>query len=155
MTKSERVLWVPALERHCRGPAVRCFDVHGRRAANDAAQAVAGLRRAPISVAPDTRGNACVLSTDLNFVCELHPTGVLTRVAGNGSSGDSGDPGTATRARLLLHSGQFSTNSAGVAVGNPGNLFIGDATNHRIRRVFLNRVITSPSMRCRSPGPAG
>jgi sugar lactone lactonase YvrE len=54
-------------------------------------------------------------------------TGIITTVAGNGTEGFSGDGGAATNATF---SGLF-----GVAVDAPGNLFIADAGNKRIRRV--------------------
>jgi uncharacterized protein (TIGR03437 family) len=61
-------------------------------------------------------------------------TGVLTLVAGNGTSGFSGDNGPATSAQLA--------NPAGLAVDSAGNLYIADFGNHRIREVS-NGVITT------------
>ena len=40
---------------------------------------------APISVAPDEKGNVYFASPDLNVVFKLDPSGVLTRVAGSSS----------------------------------------------------------------------
>src|SRR5439155_755129 len=54
-------------------------------------------------------------------------TGIITTVAGTGAMGFSGDGGPATSAQL--HS------PTGVAIDAAGNLFIADASNHRIRRV--------------------
>ncbi len=61
-------------------------------------------------------------------------TGVLTVVAGNGTTGFSGDNGLATSAQLL--------EPAGVAVDSIGNLYIADAGNNRVRKV-TNGVITT------------
>jgi trimeric autotransporter adhesin len=107
------------------------------------AAAVAGSIGAPISLATDAAGNAYFSSPDLNSVLKLDPTGGLTRVAGNGTTGYSGDGGPATSARLRLNSGDSSTNSAGLAVDSAGNLFIADTGNHRIRRVSPDGVITT------------
>jgi hypothetical protein len=54
-------------------------------------------------------------------------TGIITTVAGNGSSGYNGDGGAATKAKLY---GPF-----GVALDTAGNLFIADWFNYRVRRV--------------------
>jgi len=51
--------------------------------------------------------------------------GVITTVAGNGTSGFSGDGGPATDAELYLPSG--------VAVDSAGNVYIADTDNDRIR----------------------
>jgi sugar lactone lactonase YvrE len=54
-------------------------------------------------------------------------TGIITTVAGNGSSGYSGDGGAATNARL--------TDPTGVELDRAGNLFIADLNGQRVRRV--------------------
>ncbi len=54
-------------------------------------------------------------------------TGIITTVAGDGTSGDSGDNGQATAAQL--------NQPIGVAVTSDGTLYIADAFNHRIRKV--------------------
>lgn len=54
-------------------------------------------------------------------------TGIITTIAGNGSSGYTGDGGPATSAKLLAPSG--------VAVDAAGNIYIADEGNNRIRKV--------------------
>ena len=61
-------------------------------------------------------------------------TGLLTLVAGNGTTGFSGDNGPATSAQL--------NRPGGVAVDSAGNLYIADQFNSRIRKVS-NGVITT------------
>ncbi len=61
-------------------------------------------------------------------------TGALILVAGNGTTGFSGDNGPATSAQLWQ--------PAGVAVDSAGNLYIADTGNNRIRKVS-NGVITT------------
>jgi hypothetical protein len=101
--------------------------------------AVSGSIGAPFSVAADAAGNVYFTSPDLLSVFKLDPAGVLTRVAGNGMPGYSGDGGPATSARLHL---AFQI-SASLAVDNAGNLFIADAENHRVRRVSADGIITT------------
>ncbi len=107
------------------------------------APAVAGSIGAPTSVAMDTRGNVYFASRDLNVVFKLDPSGVLTRVAGTSLLGYSGDGGPATSARLQLFFGYDPAAAAGVAVDRAGNLFIADTSNHRIRRVSPEGIITT------------
>jgi uncharacterized protein (TIGR03437 family) len=105
--------------------------------------AVAGSIGAPISVTADTRGNVYFASPDLNVVFKLDPSGVLTRVAGNGRAGYSGDGGPATSAQLRLLFANASSVSAGLAVDSAGNLFLADTSNHCIRRVSPDGIITT------------
>lgn len=60
---------------------------------------------------------------------------VITTVAGNKTSGHSGDGGPATSASLFL--------PKGMAVDGHGNLFIADTANNRIRKVLANGHIST------------
>ncbi len=87
----------------------------------------------PQSVAVDKTGN--IFFVDQNDVLRLDATtGVLTLVAGNGTSGFSGDNGLAINAQLSF--------PQGVAVDSAGNLYIADTQNDRIRKIS-NGVITT------------
>src|SRR5438477_382288 len=85
----------------------------------------------PGSVKTDTTGN--VYFTSSQCVLKVDGSGVLTRIAGNGSAGYSGDGGPATNAQL--------DDPSGVAVDGAGNLFI--ATNARVRKVSTGGIITT------------
>jgi sugar lactone lactonase YvrE len=88
---------------------------------------------APNSVATDPAGN--VFFVNQNTVLRLDATtGILTLVAGNGTTGYSGDNGPATAAQL--------NGPAGVAVDSAGNLYIADTGNNLIREVS-NGVIST------------
>ncbi|SPF33185.1 exported hypothetical protein [Candidatus Sulfopaludibacter sp. SbA4] len=87
----------------------------------------------PFSVATDTTGNVYFGASYCIF--KLDTSGVLTRVAGNGRPGYSGDGGPATSAQL-----SFSL-LAGLAVDGQGNIFIAD--NSRVRRVSPSGTITT------------
>jgi sugar lactone lactonase YvrE len=63
------------------------------------------------------------------------PDGVIATIAGNGSEGFAGDGGAATAAQL--------NNPIGVAVGADDSIYIGDAQNHRVRKVSATGVIST------------
>jgi sugar lactone lactonase YvrE len=63
------------------------------------------------------------------------PVAIIQTVAGNGTSGFSGDNGAAATATL--------SEPFGVAVDAVGNLYIADTSNHRIRKVDASGVITT------------
>ncbi|MFL6450656.1 MAG: Ig-like domain repeat protein [Bryobacteraceae bacterium] len=81
----------------------------------------------PSSVTVDRSGNVYIV--DSNRIRKVSAnTGLITTVAGNGSSGFSGDGGPAASASLDF--------PYGMAVGGSGNLYIADYHNQRIREVF-------------------
>ena len=88
----------------------------------------------PSGLAVDSSGNLFIADYHNNRIRKIGTNGVITTVAGNGSSGYSGDGGAATNAGLVLPSG--------VAVDGSGNLFIADGYA-QIRKVGTNGVITS------------
>jgi RHS repeat-associated protein len=60
---------------------------------------------------------------------------IIKTVAGTGESDFSGDGGPATDARL--------SGTSDVAVDSSGNIYIADRSNHRIRKVDMNGIITT------------
>ena len=89
----------------------------------------------PSAVALDASGNLFIADQNNNRVRKVDTNGVITTVAGNGSSNYSGDGGAATKAGLNLPSG--------VAVDSSGTLFISDQSNHRVRKVNAHGVIST------------
>ena len=90
----------------------------------------------PHGVAVDAAGNVYIADSPNQRIRKVSPGGIITTVAGTGSSGYNGDNIQATTARLNY--------PKGVEVGPDGAIYIGDANNHRVRRVDLSTgVITT------------
>ena len=82
----------------------------------------------PEGVAVDAVGNVFIADTENHQVRRVDTTtGLISTIAGTGTSGYNGDGGIATSAKLF--------SPIGVAVDAAGNVFIGDANNYRVRRV--------------------
>ena len=77
----------------------------------------------PTGVVVDSAGNLYIADTGNSCVRKVS-NGVISTVAGNGTSGFSGDNGPATSAQLVPE---------GVAVDSAGNVYIADSYNNRIR----------------------
>lgn len=87
----------------------------------------------PQGVAVDAAGNVYIADTWNNAIRKVDVHGTITTVAGNGTSGYSGDGGAATNAQL---SGPGVVN-----VDAAGNLYIVD--NYRVRKVDTHGTITT------------
>ncbi len=90
--------------------------------------ATATTLTAPGGVAVDGAGNLYIADTDNNVIREVNlTTGAIQTVAGNGTSGYSGDSAAASAAEL--------NSPQGVTVDAAGNLYIADTGNNVIRKV--------------------
>jgi uncharacterized protein (TIGR03437 family) len=90
----------------------------------------------------DRPGNLYIADTGNQRVRKVTPQGIITTVAGNGTSGFSGDGGPAIAAQLNP-SPNIMDAPWGVAADAFGNLFIADLGNNRIRRVTPQGIITT------------
>ncbi len=81
----------------------------------------------PPDVAIDASGNIYIADESNNVIRKVSVSGIITTIAGNGTSGSSGDGFAATTAELNY--------PVGVAVDAAGNVYIADQYNNRIRKV--------------------
>ncbi len=101
----------------------------------DGGPAVNAKLNVPHSVAVDVSGNLFIADTSNQRIRKVGVTGIITTVAGNGTTGYSGDGSLATSA-------QFSF-PVGVAVDAAGNLYVADEANSRIRKVTASGFIAT------------
>jgi uncharacterized protein (TIGR03437 family) len=87
----------------------------------------------PTRLATDAAGN--VYFGSLHSVFKVDAGGTLTRVAGNGRPGNSGDGGPAAAAQLSF--------PMGLAADTAGNLFVADRDASVVRKIAANGIITT------------
>jgi len=89
--------------------------------------------REPRGVAVDSNGNVYVADTLNNMIRKVTPGGVVSTFAGDGNfDSDNGAGATAS------FGGPY-----GVAVDSAGNVYVGDASNHRIRKITPAAVVST------------
>ena len=101
----------------------------------DGGQATAAELRYPDGLALDSSGDLLITDFNSNRIRKVNGTGVISTLAGNGTSGYSGDGGPATAARMM--------DPEGLAVDSSGNVYFADCDNNAIRRVNTAGVIST------------
>ena len=101
----------------------------------DNGQATNAQLNIPYGLTIDKVGNIYIADYGNNAIRKINTTGVITTVAGIGVGGFSGDNNLATLAEL--------NHPTSVFVDIPGNIYIGDCGNHRIRKINISGIITS------------
>ena len=89
----------------------------------------------PFSIAVDHKGNLYIADAGNNRIRKVDTAGIITTIAGSGISGYGGDDSSAVLCKI--------TYPGGVAVDIDGNVYIGDGSNNRIRRVDTSGIITT------------
>ena len=87
----------------------------------------------PYGVGADSAGNVYVADTGNEIIREITPGGVVSTLAGSGSSGSVNATGTAA---------SFFT-PAGVAADSAGNVYVADTDNHMIRKITSGGVVST------------
>src|SRR6185503_4198166 len=103
--------------------------------AGDGGPALQAKLNGPTDLAVDITGNIYIADLGNHVIRKINPQGIITTFAGTGIKGYSGDGGTATSARLFR--------PFGVATDNAGNVYIAEDSNHVIRKVDINGIITT------------
>jgi hypothetical protein len=101
----------------------------------------------PTGVAVDASGNVYIAGPSIVF--KLDSGGMLTRIAGNGRNGYSGDGGLATDALLGFPRAvpndpiDWGDVMSSPAFDSAGNLYFTDMFNNRVRKVTPDGIITT------------
>ena len=102
----------------------------------------------PSGIAIDAAGNILIADTYNHQIRKIAAaTGIITKLAGIGSSGSSGDGGAADAALLA--------SPEGVAVDASGNVYIADTANNRIRKIAAGSGTISTIAGAGLTGPSG
>lgn len=106
-----------------------------RESSGDGGPATSAGLTDPIAVAVDSGGNLYIAEFAGNRVRRVDTKGIITTAAGGGPLGSNGDGGPATGAVLNA--------PYALAVDRAGNLYIGDTTARRVRKVDTKGIITT------------
>ena len=101
----------------------------------DGAAATLATLTIPIRCAVDANNNLYIVDQGAHVIRKVDGGGTITRFAGTGAPGFSGDGGAATLASL--------NNPTAAAFDASGNLYVTDQINQRIRRIDSNGTITT------------
>jgi gliding motility-associated-like protein len=102
--------------------------------AGDAGPATAAELNSPTSVTMATTGVLYIADNGNQRIRQISG-GNITTYAGNGTAGNTGDGSGATAAEI--------NNPFGVSIDGSGNVYIGDASNNKVRKVSTSGIITT------------
>jgi sugar lactone lactonase YvrE len=109
--------------------------VAGSIGRGDGGPATSALLNSNIGITVDAAGNLYLADPSNHRIRKVTPDGMITRVAGTGEDGFSGDGGLAINAQLNY--------PLGVAIANDGTIYIADSHNNRIRKITPDGKITT------------
>ncbi|WP_353572210.1 Ig-like domain-containing protein, partial [Candidatus Albibeggiatoa sp. nov. BB20] len=113
----------------------------------DGGAATAAELAYPYDVALDAAGNIYIADYGNHCIRKVDTSGIITTVAGIGTSGYSGDGGFAIAAEL--------NTPRSVAIDSTGNIYIAEEYNHCIRKVDILGIISTAAGTCGSNGDSG
>ena len=103
--------------------------------AGDGGPATSAELNYPIALAINASGDLFIADSSNNAVREVTPSGIISTVAGTGTSGYTGNGGPATSAEL--------SEPAGLLFDASGDLLIADSNNNVIRKVTPSGIIST------------
>ena len=89
----------------------------------------------PFGITTDNAGNIYFADESNQRIRKINASGIISTIAGTGIVGFSGDGGPATNAQIG-HPGY-------IHIDGTGNIYFGDLTNHRIRKINTSGIITT------------
>ncbi len=113
-------------------PLVSTFAGSGAIASNDAIGTAAGFNY-PTVVVMDHFNNLIVVDRSNHKIRKITPEGAVTTIAGTGVIGSLDGPALTATFRY----------PDGAAVDSQGNIFISDQSNHKIRKIDINGVVST------------
>jgi uncharacterized protein (TIGR03437 family) len=111
--------------------------------AGDGGPATSASLNIPSDVAVDPFGNVYIADAGHNEVRMVNGAGIISKVAGTGQDGFSGDGNNAAQAMLNY--------PWGLTTDALGNVFVADRANNRVRLVNAGVVLPQPALRSNSP----
>jgi len=105
------------------------------RFSGDGGPATAAFLHYPSAMAFDQEGNLYICDQDNYRIRQVNTSGVITTIAGNGTSGYAGDGAAATDAEI--------SEPTGIVVDKNGNIYIADRDNSVIRMINPSGVIST------------
>jgi hypothetical protein len=101
----------------------------------DGGAATAAKLNHPAGVTKDTLGNIYIAEFTNHVIRKVSPSGIITTICGDGTSGFSGDGGPASAAKISF--------PKDVYVDQHGNILFSDGANQRVRKITPAGIITT------------
>ncbi len=89
----------------------------------------------PIGLAFDTAGNLFIVDAGNFRIRKVNSLGIISTIAGNGISGNSGDGGPATAAEFF--------SPEGIAVDLKGLIYVADISDFKVRKIDTSGIISN------------